>query len=810
VKTATGWCAGVLLTLPAYSQTQTAVDVKSSSTDTSLSTTLLASTPITRHTADLINYLPAVSDRSAFGGDAGTSSSLLLDGVETRDPEDGAAGITTLQTVVDVVRVQGLGVPASDGGFTGAVVRTITRSAPRRSSGLFDVFSTGEAFGSNNVSAAIAKANPVLTTPTATTMSIEISGHVGGPLRDDRASFFAGGQYARVDEDPAGRVTTHRETTPRFIGKISLQPNGTNAFSAQVLYGSRSAHGLTPADAPLAATDQVTSRASGRDVLWLAEWRRSSSKNRLLAVHYSGWSGSSDTTPEVNSPGRFNEDGVRTVSDGTFRSADRSRHRVAATFSSYVQRFGRHEVKFGAEFERSRSRDRYGYVDNIRFYDLGGRPHLAYSFGYDLSATTLRESAYAQDAWSVGGRLTANLGVRTDIIRGRSDGAGTVYRANDWSPRAGVAWDVTGVQRMVLKAAYSRYTEQAATALFRRALPGTNDRVTYLVNQNSSLGPEIARDPAVPYSVASNINQPRVDEVTGGLERLLGDSMRLSVVGVWRAGRNFVNSVAPLARWSPVTARNDLTGTPLALYRWVNRSASEGSYLIRNVAGFEYLDPAGRVLGTVDPERTYKAFMAVLTRRLTGRWEGQWSYVWSQAAGTVDNTAGSQAASRQFETPNLALVNAEGPLANDRTHEAKILMTYEVPRIGITIGGIGRMMSGRTYSAYQRVPNVLLNTVGLPDEYREPRVLPQGSRRLPTEATFDVRIEKRFRIRAADRLGVYLDVTNLANAGTATRVVDRYPSAVAVTATGPSAVPFETPDGLLPPRQVWLGGRWMF
>jgi hypothetical protein len=58
-----------------------------------------------------------------------------------------------------------------------------------------------------------------------------------------------------------------------------------------------------------------------------------------------------------------------------------------ASITHYADKFGRHELKFGAEFERSKVRNRYGYVGGLMYYDVGGQPYVAYSYGYDVSAT---------------------------------------------------------------------------------------------------------------------------------------------------------------------------------------------------------------------------------------------------------------------------------------------------------------------------------------------------------------------------------------------------------------------------------------
>ena len=77
--------------------------------------------------------------------------------------------------------------------------------------------------------------------------------------------------------------------------------------------------------------------------------------------------------------------------------------------------------------------------------------------------------------------------------------------------------------------------------------------------------------------------------------------------------------------------------------------------------------------------------MAVLNKRYTNRWQAQVSYVYAKATGNVDNTSAAQVATRQFETPNLALVNAEGTASYTPTHEFKLLGSYQIPKIEASV-----------------------------------------------------------------------------------------------------------------------------
>ena len=73
-------------------------------------------------------------------------------------------------------------------------------------------------------------------------------------------------------------------------------------------------------------------------------------------------------------------------------------------------------------------------------------PYYAYSgLNYDVNGKNKRESYYAQDAWKKG-RLTVNLGLRLDRIRGDSLSLDKNVYAPDLAlgPRIGGVFDLTG------------------------------------------------------------------------------------------------------------------------------------------------------------------------------------------------------------------------------------------------------------------------------------------------------------------------------------------------------------------------------
>ena len=570
------------------------VDVKSSATETTISQSLLFSAPITRTAINVINYAPGVNSSSAYGGGAGSGNALLIDGVDTRDPSGGTAWTFYNYNVVEEYQFQGLGAPAEYGGFTGAVVNTITKSGGNRFSGLFDYFGSGESLGSNNVPADIAAKNPTLKDPAKTTSYHDITTQFGGPLKQNKLFFFASAQRFLLETDPTGPVTRRHEVSPRLNLKLTWQPDANNNFTGHLQYDAYNIIGRVPSSIALQATDALTNREDAPEYVWMTQYRHLFNSNTFAEVKYTGWWGFYDLNPENNVSKHTDGDtGLVTGSQGWYYYADRTRDQINGSLTHYADKFGRHELKFGAEFEHSTTRDRYGYVNNLYFVDYGGVPYYAYSYSYDLKGTNVRQSLFAQDSWHATNRLTVNAGVRGDMYQGKNDQVGKVYSSNNWAPRLGAAFDLTGDNRTVLRGSYGLYYEGSQTQLFTRAVPGVSDYVSYeVIDGNEKNLVEFDRTPAVLYKVANDIKHPRVDEATVGFERALTGSMRLSVTGVWRDNKNFVNSVAPDARWTPVNT-TDETGKPITLYNWTNKSVSNTNYVIQNVKGFQVPDAVG-------------------------------------------------------------------------------------------------------------------------------------------------------------------------------------------------------------------------
>jgi hypothetical protein len=556
-------------------------------------------------------------------------------------------------------------------------------------------------------------------------------------------------------------------------------------------------------------------RQDSPEAVWNFQYRKLFGSNSFLEAKYSGYWGYYYLDPVTQESSRYDgETGAFSGGAGTYYYADRDRNQVNVSYSTFANVYGEHNFKFGLEIERSGVHSQYGYANDVYYYDYGG-PYLAYGYSYDIRGKNKRESYYAQDQWKIG-RLTANLGIRLDHIRGYSpDLQETMYTPDwAWGPRLGATFDVTGRGTSVVRASWGRYYEGASFYPYYKAVGGFTPWASYEVVAPGQL--ELFDETIVggDWAVSSGSKHYSLDETTIGFEQQLRRDLKFAVTGIWRKWDNFVGAVIQGSTWTPFTRNlpdpdNPTSTKPYTLYRWANRTDTPDT-VAGNYAGFEYRDPNGNLLGTADPSRNYKGVMFVLTKTLSNRWQGQFSYVYSEAEGNMSNSSVGLG-NASFRNPNNALVNAYGTMEQNRPHEFKLMGGYTVPKVEVAVNAYYRAISGAPYTPVARVSGSVLNWTGSLDINLEPR----GSQRMEMLHQFDLRVEKEFKV-DVHRFGVYFDIANLFNNDTVVGVQTRLPSR-SITYSDPDTgeakdadVKYKSPTSLIAPIQMTWGVRWSF
>jgi hypothetical protein len=793
------------------------VDTSTTATDNSLSQDLLFNLPLNRFVASLLDYTPGVNAGSAFGGGADVSNGLYFDGVDTRDPSAGTAWVFVNFNIVEEVQVQGLGANAEYGSFTGAVVNTITRSGGNSTSGLFDVQYTKDSLASDNVTPELLAANPDLGLSAKTTKYLDFTAQLSGPIIRDKLFYFFSAQRLEDKSNPSGPVEQYSELSPRFNGKITWLPSSSDKIDLQMQYDQFNVKGRDGWSGTI--TKDVVVEEEAPELVWNAQWRHLFGSNTFIEARFAGYDGYFDLFPTPETLGKSVHYDVTTnvTSEAAgYRSLyDRGRNQLNAAVTHYADKWGKHELKFGLEIERSQAHNRNTYEGGIFYYDsteyypVG--QYYGYDSSYDFKTKVARESFFLQDSWKPNSRLTINAGVRLDTGRGSDGGAqdiGKVYEFTAFAPRFGFALDLTGDQKTVLKAHYGEFVDSLSGTYFRRAVPGLGPYLGYCYNSEGTdfTGPEgntfdVCNRVDYPlYNVDPEIKHPRVQQYTATIERALTGDTRIAVTGTYRKWKNFVDTVLPDARWVPFETEDRLNEQPITVYG-LNDQDATNNFLITNVDGTQYFDPDGNLLGTAKAKRDYKSLMVVLNKRFTHRWQAQVSYVYSKTEGTVNND-GNGTRTSDFLSPNRSLINFDGPLTYDRPHELKILGTFVIPKIEVSISPYWKSVSGYAYEVQQTVSRSATNLpfALVSSTARTIRLEPRGTRRTDMQHRLDIRAEKIFKIKQGDeRLAVYADVFNVFNANYNTDVFNNVADST-----------FLAPFSITTPRQITLGVRWTF
>ena len=548
-------------------------------------------------------------------------------------------------------------------------------------------------------------------------------------------------------------------------------------------------------------------RSNRRTVGSRVGWQRPLGDHLRVSAAYGLLWGRRTLTPATQVSARFNPvDGTVSGSLGRVQEGTRQHHQISGLASWDLHAAGAHLVEAGAALDVGRIGEQDGYVGNELFYDLGGRPNLVEEWaGLDRQARTRRVSVYAQDTWTPTSRVTLQAGIRGDRLHGSGASGGTLYSATSWQPRGGVAIDLTGSGRVLVRAHAGLYTDALYASHFDRAIGGDSPLVTLEIQPNGSRR-EVDRLIPPTIGVDRGLTHPGMREIAGGADYRLTSALTLGVTAATRTFTDFIDAVFPDARWLAITRPGLAPGT-VTIYRWFNRAASQGTGLITNVNEFAYLAANGLPLANAVAERRYTGIIAHGRADL---WRHQATllaaFAYAKAEGTVDDTfAAGLNRSARFASPSASLVNATGTPSRTPEQELTLLGTSRVPKLPIRVSAIYVAQFPPRYGAIRQFSSETLD-FPFEDEGRQVRLEPMGIRTLPVVHELDLRIEYTLRL-GGQRLAVYTDVRNAMNRAGVLESQERYP----FISTGAGTIlQFDAPLAVQAPRQIVFGGRWTF
>lgn len=812
--------------------------------------TFIASIPAVRTLGNYFNMTPGVTSDTAHGSSV-RDNTYNIDGVNTADPVVGTEALFFSVDTVEEIGVETGGLSAEYGQVQGAVINVVSKSGGNEFHGAASMYYRGEGFQSNNT-----RGTPLAGQKSGFKYEMEPGINFGGPIIKDKLWFFLNASFWKQEAivsgypyDRPGDEIGVDQMRPYPYVKLTFQPNQDNKLVLTYRYSDIIRH----------------HRGASRYMLEETTWEQKTATH-VMSLDYTRFFGSNffmdikgfaylsqfDLLAKNEKPMFW--DSLTGRYSGSYGYDDlnpRDRYSAQVKGTLFLDNLmGSHEIKGGVEYMegvggremvwRDDPRNPYDYYDLyfIGTYYFGGEPYLygEWYAPYNVKEKSRNLGVFFQDTWTPSRRLTFNLGLRYEMMKGvippqmQDEGEQTLplpepynltfnravtetittYTWHTFSPRLGLVFDLTGDGKTTFKASFSRYYLANLTQWISRGNPNGfvsfggwltyneetgkfNPLTVNDLDYFSAAGPEYV--PKYGYK-DHKFKTPYTDEFVVGIEREIVRDTSFGVRYIRKWSRNniedanatyldldrlFSQGELDEACWLyyvPVTVTDPYDGSTQTFYNRTQLIPVEEWYMIN----------------PPDANRDYDGVEVTVNKRYSHGWQMQASYVYQKSRGMIATDFNSTwSGSSLYDQPN-AHINIFGRFPDERTHQIKLQGMVQLPW-GVTLGGYARFLSGNRYTRGIRSQDLGVSLGQGPTTiYAEQR----GSRRLPEVSILDLRLEKKFRI-SRTSLGVFVDLFNVFNDNKATSVY---------TISSNPGIKFETMQSIMDPRILRIGARF--
>ena len=453
---------------------------------------------------------------------------------------------------------------------------------------------------------------------------------------------------------------------------------------------------------------------------------------------------------------------------------------------------GNHFLKGGVQFARLYFEQRYTVQGHHYVEYSNGVPNRIRLFN---TPTVNKNQAnvigfFIQDTWSVGPRLTLNIGARIDNYKGilpeqsntnvafdlftatgvEADGTGPYIEPRSGSRqevlnqtrgvwRAGLVFDLTGDGRTAFKTNYSRYALQVGIDRVTAVNPFTVGSRTCPWSDPNRDGAfqasEINMAQCGAFSGGLNtfysddgIDWPYSDEVTAGVERQIGAAMRVGAMYYYRTNK------AQLGNRNEAVPTSSYTAHTVTIPDGPNGATTATVY---NLA--PALVSASNNIRDNRPEldTEYQGVEFTASRRFSRNWQ--------MVAGlTIGRNEGGQGG--ELNDPNN-LVYPTGIIGNDSTVGFRLSGSYNDLPGGINLAGSMVSNGGYPYVSSYALTRALAAAQGIALTRTSQTIVlsERGDERLPSVTMVDLRVSRPFRFGNRQFIP-QLDIFNIGNAST--------------------------------------------
>jgi outer membrane receptor protein involved in Fe transport len=482
--------------------------------------------------------------------------------------------------------------------------------------------------------------------------------------------------------------------------------------------------------------------------------------------------------------------------------------------------------------------------------------YFSFNQGFGPTAfefTTWDYGLFFQDDWRIKPRLTLNLGLRWDYEKLPSPqvpnsnlplSSAFPDDMNNFGPRVGFAWDLTGRGRSLVRGGYGIYYGRIINSTISNAITNTAAPASQLqfllkpADPGAPLYPNVLASPAgttLPPDVvvfARDTQNPMIHEFDLVFEQQIATNTAVSVSYVGSLGRNL-----------PIFIDTNLSPPAGSITYTFSGGPNSGSTLTLPLFIGSRPNPTfGRITAISDSVTSkYNGAVFMFNRRMT-------SGLQLQAFYTYSNTSDSGQSSQTFTASNNVLNPFDLALENGRSnfdihHHFGSTLVWQPDYFkdrekflrtaldGWTIAPIIMVSSGAPYTATVSGTAIVSNTLpssqkptstgilGAGGTSRLPD-LPRNGFQMPRIVNVDLRIAKKFSLYESWKFELFGEAFNLFNHVNATSVGTRNYS---ITNAGTLAVPIPTltfdpvfgvvqssSNSLLAQRQIQIGAKLTF
>jgi len=275
------------------------------------------------------------------------------------------------------------------------------------------------------------------------------------------------------------------------------------------------------------------------------------------------------------------------------------------------------------------------------------------------------------------------------------------------------------------------------------------------------------QDPDFTYYI-SDLKAPYMHEFMAGIEHELAKDFKMGLQFIYKVNKRLVEDVDPNNGYKTDHV-DEATGDPTWLpfnFNDPGMDAEWGTGDDQNMTVYALADyaPTRSYHGVNPPEakRTYTALILTFDKKMSNKWQLNGSILYSAFRGNASPEYGAtEGESSLFDNPNV-MINSYGRVAFDRPLQIKMMGSVMLP-YDIILTGYFQYRSGSAWRrTIERVyfPDAIADISH--DTYVGVAAETLGTRRNPSYAMLDMRVEKSFTFGELGKLSIYLDAFNIA------------------------------------------------